>query len=93
MKKMMKLSLVLAAATLAFSSCNCFKQMAQHKDDVKLTCTPEVLELNNGVVAADINVTFPEQYFNKKAVLKVTPYSYSRAASWPQLRFTSRVRR
>ena len=73
MKKMMKLSLVLAAATLAFSSCNCFKQMAQHKDDVKLTCTPEVLELNNGVVAADINVTFPEQYFNKKAVLKVTP--------------------
>ncbi|WP_298027607.1 hypothetical protein [uncultured Alistipes sp.] len=69
----MKLSLVLAAATLAFSSCNCFKQMAQHKDDVKLTCTPEVLELNNGVVAADINVTFPEQYFNKKAVLKVTP--------------------
>lgn len=73
MKKMMKLSLVLAAAALAFSSCNCFKQMAQHKDDVKLTCTPEVLELNNGVVAADINVTFPEQYFNKKAVLKVTP--------------------
>ncbi|WP_295989617.1 hypothetical protein [uncultured Alistipes sp.] len=69
----MKLSLVLAAAALAFSSCNCFKQMAQHKDDVKLTCTPEVLELNNGVVAADINVTFPEQYFNKKAVLKVTP--------------------
>ncbi|MEG2612310.1 MAG: hypothetical protein RR971_02325, partial [Alistipes sp.] len=47
--------------------------MARNQDDVKLTCTPEVLILNNGIVAADINVTFPAKYFNKKAVLKVTP--------------------
>lgn len=73
MKKLMTLSMVLAVAALAFSSCNCFKKMAKNKDDVKLTCTPEVLVLNNGTVSADINVTFPAQYFNKKAVLKVTP--------------------
>ncbi len=73
MKNLMKLSIVLAAAALAFSSCNCFKKMAQNRDDVKLTVTPEILTLNNGIVAADINVTFPEQYFNKKAVIKVTP--------------------
>lgn len=34
---------------------------------------PEILTLNNGIVAADINVTFPVEYFNKKAVIKVTP--------------------
>lgn len=73
MKKLMKLSMVVAIAALAFSSCNCFKKMAKNQDDVKLTCTPEVLVLNNGVIAADVNVTFPAEYFNKKAILKVTP--------------------
>ncbi len=73
MKNIMKLSVVLVAAALAFSSCNCFKKMAQNRDDINLTVTPEILTLNNGIVAADINVTFPEEYFNKKAVIKVTP--------------------
>lgn len=73
MKNLLKLSIVLAAAALAFSSCNCFKKMAQNRDDIKLTVTPEILTLNNGVVAADINVNFPVEYFNAKAVIKVTP--------------------
>lgn len=73
MKKLMKLSVVLVAASLALSSCNCFKKMAQNRDEVKLTVTPEILTLNNGTVAADINVTFPVEYFNQKAVIKVTP--------------------
>ncbi|MDE7005874.1 hypothetical protein [uncultured Alistipes sp.] len=69
----MKLSVVLVAASLALSSCNCFKKMAQNREDVNLTVTPEVLTLNNGTVAADITVTFPADYFNQKAVIKVTP--------------------
>ena len=73
MKNLMKLSVVLVAAALAFSSCNCFKKMAKNRDDIKLTVTPEILTLNNGTVAADINVTFPVEYFNKKAIIKVTP--------------------
>jgi len=73
MKNLMKLSVVLAAASMALSSCNCFKKMAKYQDEINLTVTPEILTLNNGVVAADINVTFPEEYFNKKAVIKVTP--------------------
>ncbi len=73
MKKFMKLSVVLVAGALAFSSCNCFKKMAKNRDEVNLTVNPEILTLNNGLVAADINVTFPEAYFNKKAVVKVTP--------------------
>ncbi len=73
MKKFMKLSVVLVAGALAFSSCNCFKKMAKNRDEVNLTVNPEILTLNNGFVAADINVTFPEAYFNNKAVVKVTP--------------------
>lgn len=69
----MKLSFVLVAAALVFSSCNCFKKMAKNREDIQVTCTPEVLELTNGVVAADISVTIPAKYFNAKAVVKVTP--------------------
>ena len=57
MKKLMKLSMVLAVAALAFTSCNCFKKMAKNRDDVQLTVAPEILTLNNGIVAADIKVT------------------------------------
>ena len=73
MKNLMKFCLVFAAAALTMTSCNCFKKMAKHQDEVSITCTPEVLALNNGKVAADITVTFPVEYFNAKAVLKVTP--------------------
>ena len=73
MKNLIKSSLVLAIAALAFSSCNCFKQMAKNRDDVKVTVVPEVLALNNGTVAADIQVSFPVEYFHKQAIVKVTP--------------------
>ena len=73
MKNLFKVSLVLAVGALTFTGCNCFKKMAKNREDVNLTCTPEVLVLNNGKVDADITVTFPEKYFNAKAVVKVTP--------------------
>ncbi len=73
MKNLFKMTMVLAVASLALSSCNCFKKMAKNQDQVSLTCNPEVLVLNNGKVAADIEVTFPVKYFNKKAELRVTP--------------------
>ncbi|MBQ1254071.1 MAG: hypothetical protein IIY05_06975 [Alistipes sp.] len=73
MKNIFKLMAVVAVASLAFTSCNCFKKMAKNQDEVKVTCTPEVLTLNNGKVEVDITVNFPVKYYNKKAVLKVTP--------------------
>ena len=71
--KNIKLFVAVVMAAIAFTSCNCFNQMAKNQDEVKITCTPEVLALNNGKVEADITVTFPQYYFNKKAVIKVTP--------------------
>ncbi len=73
MKNLLKLSMVIAIASLTFSSCNCFKKMAKNRDDIQLSVNPEILTLNNGIVAADINVTIPTKYFNAKAVVKVTP--------------------
>ena len=37
------------------------------------TVTPQVLEAVGGKVPATINGKFPEKYFNKKAVVEVTP--------------------
>ena len=71
--KNFKLFVTVALAALVFTGCNCFNQMAKNQDEVTITCTPEVLALNNGKVEADITVTFPQYYFNKKAVIKVTP--------------------
>ena len=71
--KNFKLFVTVALAALVFTGCNCFNQMAKNSDEVAITCTPEVLALNNGKVEADITVTFPQYYFNKKAVIKVTP--------------------
>ena len=73
MKNLFKVGVVLAVVAMTLTGCNCFKKMAKNQDDVNLVCTPEVLVLNNGRVDADIKVTFPEKYFNAKAVLKVTP--------------------
>ncbi len=73
MKNLIKSSLVLAIAAFAFSSCNCFKQMAKNRDDVKVTVVPEVLALNNGTVAADIQVSFLLNISHKQAIVKVTP--------------------
>ncbi|MBR0335726.1 MAG: hypothetical protein IIX34_02555 [Alistipes sp.] len=68
----MTLTAVLAAA-LTLSSCDCFKKMAKDPAAIQVSCTPEVLVLNNGKIAADISASIPADYFNKKAALKVTP--------------------
>ena len=72
MKKIFTLTVVLAAA-LTLSSCDCFKKMAKDPAAIQVTCTPEVLVLNNGKIAADVTATIPSDYFNKKAALQVTP--------------------
>ena len=64
----------MAVAVVALvTSCGCFRKMAKNAEDVSIACNPEVLVLNNGKVEADITVNFPVEYYNKKAVVKVTP--------------------
>ncbi len=73
MKAFVIVSLVLAVATVSLSICNSYKKMGKHIDDISLTCTPEVLTLNNGTIGTEVSVTFPEKYFDSKTIAKVTP--------------------
>ena len=61
---------LLLACVVALTSCS--KKMGELSSDY-FTVTPQVLEAVNGVVPATINGKFPEKYFNKKAVVEVTP--------------------
>lgn len=58
-----------AASVLMMSSCS--KLGALSADN--FTVTPNPLETQAGQVPATINVTFPEKYMKKKAVVTVTP--------------------
>jgi Flp pilus assembly protein TadD len=51
---------------------SCSKKMGELSADY-FTVTPQVLEAVGGKVPATINGKFPEKYFNKKAVVEVTP--------------------
>ncbi|MFI3270354.1 MAG: hypothetical protein SNG14_07560 [Rikenellaceae bacterium] len=73
MKKFIKFSLMLVATAIFATSCNCYKKMGSSFDTIKIECSPEVLALNNGKVDAEISVEIPAKYFNKKALLRVTP--------------------
>ena len=61
---------LLMALVVALSSCN--KKMGELSSDY-FTTTPQVLEAVAGKVPVTINGKFPETYFNKKAVVEVTP--------------------
>ena len=66
---------ILAAAAMiaAAASCASLDKMAQMAENVKVTCDPGVLEAVNGSIDAQVAVTYPEGYFNPKAILEVTP--------------------
>ena len=70
MTKKLYLPLLMAMVVALFSSCS--KKMGELSADY-FTVSPQVLEAVGGKVPATINGKFPEKYFNKKAVVEVTP--------------------
>ena len=62
---------ILAAAVL--SSCGGLNKMVKEADQVSYQVTPEVLEMHGGVVDFTVDVNYPAKYFNKKAVVTLTP--------------------
>jgi outer membrane protein OmpA-like peptidoglycan-associated protein len=63
----------MVAAVLLLGSCSNPEKMKKAADLVKVSCTPTALEAKAGTVKAKISVSFPAKFFNKKAVLEVTP--------------------
>ena len=70
MTKKLYLPLLMAGVVALLSSCS--SKMGELSSDY-FTVTPQVLEAIGGKVPATINGKFPEKYFNKKAVVEVTP--------------------
>jgi tetratricopeptide (TPR) repeat protein len=61
----------MAAAVL--SSCGGLNKMVKEADQVSYKVTPEVLEMHGGQVDVTVDVNYPAKYFNKKAVVTLTP--------------------
>ena len=73
MKKTLYVAVSALLGLCALSSCSSSSKMAEQAENVKIKCTPEVLEVVGGNVDAVVDVTYPKGYFNSKAILKVTP--------------------
>lgn len=65
--------LLTGTALIAAVSCNNPQKMAEAADQIKIECTPEVLEVVAGEINADVKVTFPPDYFQPKYTLTITP--------------------
>lgn len=64
-------SMIIAAVFL--SSCGGLNKMVDNANSVTYDVTPSPLVTNAGQVEVTIKTTFPEKYFNKKAVVVATP--------------------
>ncbi len=72
--KRLKLNLLtLGVVSIILSSCGGLNKMVENSKTVKYEVQPSPLETNGGEVAVTIKTTFPEKYFNKKAVVTATP--------------------
>lgn len=62
------------AAALVAVSCGGPQKMADNASLVNYKVTPDPLETHGGKVALSVDVSYPEKYFHKKAVVTATPY-------------------
>lgn len=72
MKNLKTFAIFLLAAAL-LSSCGGLNKMVKNADQVSYQVTPEVLEMHGGTVDVTVDVNYPAKYFNKKAVVTLTP--------------------
>lgn len=72
MKKALRI-LAAFAVIAGAASCASSEKMVKMAENVSVTCTPAVLEAVAGNIDATVSVTYPADYFDKKAILEVTP--------------------
>ena len=79
MNKKYLLPFLVLAAILTFSSCAKLKPLAEEY----IKAEPQPLEVIGGQVPVTINATFPAKWFNKKAVVTITPVlRYEGGEAW-----------
>jgi len=63
----------LCIAAVGIAGCSGFSKMFKDANKVSYSVTPNPLQDNGDSVQVNISVKYPAQYFNKKAVVNVTP--------------------
>ena len=90
MNKKYLLPFLVLAAIFTFSSCsNKLKPLAEEY----IKAEPQPLEAIGGKVPVTINATFPAKWFNKKAVVTVTPYCVTKVVKLGELLTLIKVRK
>ena len=65
--------MAMAIVAIAAVGCASPEKMAEMAESVTVTCDPSPLEVVAGKIDATVSVTYPADYFHKKAILEVTP--------------------
>ena len=71
--KNLKISTVFFLVAVILSSCGGVKKMVKESDTVGYSVDPTVLVMRGGDVDATVSVKYPAKYFNKKAIVTLTP--------------------
>ncbi len=64
---------IIAVAGFAVTACGGLGKMAKYAENIKYTVDPNPLIVRGDSVAVNINGNFPGKYFNKKAMVELTP--------------------
>lgn len=72
-KRNLQIGALLAVATVGLIACNPLKKMAKNAETVTYDVTPNPLEMHGDSVEISISGKYPEKYFNKKAMVTITP--------------------
>ena len=81
MKKKSIFQIVLGSAVVLAVGCSSPNKMLKEAATVRYNVTPDPLEMKGDSVDVSINVVYPPKYFNKYAVVKVTPVLKGEGAS------------
>jgi len=73
MKNIKRNYIPIVVAAIILTSCGGLKKMQDKANTVSFNVTPNPLEMHGGEVKVAIKGKFPEKYFNKNAVLTLTP--------------------
>ena len=60
-------------AALLINSCGSLNKMKENAKTINYKVTPSPLEVKGGQVEVTVSATYPAKFFNKKAVVEVTP--------------------
>ena len=81
MKKKSIFQIVLGSAVLVAVGCSSPNKMLKDAASVRYNVTPDPLEMKGDSVEISVNVVYPAKFFNKNAVMELTPVLKSDKAS------------